>query len=156
METPLQGGTVEPPTKRRVLIVDDHTFFAGCLRALVDAESDLEVCGVTSDANELESSLSRLRPDVLVIDLTLRGESGLTIGQQLRAHAVETPILFMSTLRSLNARELASVPAAAFTAKSRTPAQFLAALRRTLRRGGNEGAVHARFVDEPVAAASSF
>jgi DNA-binding NarL/FixJ family response regulator len=80
-----QAGKVAPPTaKRRVLIVDDHSFFAACLRTLLDNESDLVVCDIAANSLHLRERIDRLRPDLLVIDLSLGPENGLELGQRLR------------------------------------------------------------------------
>lgn len=154
MYTPLQEAAAGAPTKRRVLIVDDHRFFAGCLRTLLDAESDLVVCDVTNRIDELPARIQRLQPDLLVIDLALGDENGLAVGQRLRSQGVRTPILFMSTMRTLSEGQLATVRHAAFAAKSRSPAQFLAVLRRVLQRQETaQPAAEPRLGFEPIAAA---
>ncbi len=128
-----QAGKVAPPTaKRRVLIVDDHDFFAACLRTLLDNESDLVVCDIAANSQHLRERIDQLRPDLLVIDLSLGTENGLELGQQLRALQIATPILFVSTLRTPSIEQLATIRHAAFIAKSRAPAEFLAALRGVL------------------------
>lgn len=120
------------PTKYRVMIFDDHLFFAKCLRALIDAAPDFEVCDIRTSAQGLNDRIRHLQPDVLVIDLALGEENGLELGQQLRAQDIETPILFMSTMRCLDAGHLASVSRSAFVAKSRAPFEFLTQLRGVL------------------------
>jgi DNA-binding NarL/FixJ family response regulator len=123
---------VTPMQKRRILIVDDHSFFAACLRTLLDNESDLVVCDVTTNSIELGDRVARLRPDLLVIDLTLGAESGLQLGKRLRELHIRTPILFISTLGVPSREDLAGVPDSAFITKSRRPSEFLSALREIL------------------------
>lgn len=133
MHAILSPGPVKAPTvKRRVLIVDDHIFFAACLRTLLDNESDLVVCDIAANSIELRERIERLKPDLLVIDLTLGTENGLELGQKLRAMQIMTPILFASTMKHPALEQLAAIPHAAFIAKSRSPAEFLAALRNVL------------------------
>lgn len=102
------------------------------MRTLLDNESDLVVCDIAANSVELRERIERLRPDLLVIDLSLGAENGLELGQRLRAMEIATPILFVSTLRTPSAQELASVSRAAFIAKSKTPAELLRALRAVL------------------------
>jgi DNA-binding NarL/FixJ family response regulator len=118
--------------KRRVLIVDDHRFFASCLRALLENESDLTVCDIAGTSRDLGSRIEKLRPDLLVIDLSLGTESGLELGRRLRELHIATPILFISTVGQPTRSQLAGVGHSAFIAKSRHPAEFLAALRAIL------------------------
>lgn len=118
--------------KHRVLIVDDHNFFAACLRTLLDNESDLVVCDITTGSETMNSRIDRLRPDLLVIDLSLGTENGLELGRRLRERKVMTPILFISTLGRPTEAQMDTVPASSFIAKSKKPTEFLAALRSTL------------------------
>jgi DNA-binding NarL/FixJ family response regulator len=118
--------------KRRVLIVDDHDFFAACLRTLLDNESDLVVCDITTTSTELGARIERLKPDLLVLDLSLGTESGLELGQRLRKMQITTPILFTSALGHPTEEQLVRIPNSAFVAKGRRTAEFLAALRAVL------------------------
>ena len=129
----LQAGPVAPAgIRRRVLILDDHDFFAACLRTMLDHESDLVVCDIMTNSAELRERIERLRPDLLVIDLSLGAENGLEVGRRLRSLGILTPILFVSSMSSPVQEQLAEISRSAFIAKSRTPAEFLAALRGTL------------------------
>jgi DNA-binding NarL/FixJ family response regulator len=128
----LQAGDVAQDGRRRVLIVDDHNFFAACLRTLLDNESDLVVCDILANSSGLRERIERLRPDLLVIDLSLGAESGLEVGQRLRALGIMTPILFVSSMHAPAPEQLAAMSHVAFIAKSETPAEFLAALRTIL------------------------
>lgn len=129
----LQAGPIaRAGVRRRVLILDDHDFFAACLRTLLEHESDLVVCDIMTNSIELRERIERLRPDLLVIDLSLGAESGLDVGQRLRSLGILTPILFVSSMSSPVQEQLAEISRSAFIAKSRTPAEFLAALRAIL------------------------
>lgn len=133
MHTLVPRGEAAPSgRKRRILIVDDHIFFAACLRTLLDHESDLMVCDVVAHCSDLEERVRRLRPDLLVIDLTLGSESGLSVARHLRAHDVRTPILFVSTLTRPTRAQLAGINLCAFVPKGKHPAEFLAVLREIL------------------------
>lgn len=124
-----------PAPKRRVLIIDDHNFFAACLRVMLDNESDLVVCDVATNSSDARERIERLKPDLLVIDLTLGAESGLEVGRRLRAMHIETPILFVSTMSKPTRAQIAEVAHSAFIPKSKKPAQFLEALRAVLAGG---------------------
>jgi DNA-binding NarL/FixJ family response regulator len=129
----LQRRKVNPSSsKRRILIIDDHDFFAACLRAMLDNESDLVVCDIMTNSQDLRERIERLKPDLLVVDLSLGAESGLEIGQRLRTMQISTPILFVSSMTAPTQDQLAAVPHAAFIAKTKTPGEFLTALRTIL------------------------
>lgn len=135
----LQAPGARADARRRVLILDDHNFFAACLRTLLDNESDLVVCDIMANSIDLRGRIERLRPDLLVIDLSLGAESGLEVGQHLRSLGIGTPILFVSSMSLPVQAQLAGISRAAFIAKSRTPTEFLAALRAILARDDSPG-----------------
>jgi DNA-binding NarL/FixJ family response regulator len=121
-----------PAVKRRVLIVDDHWFFAACLRTFVDHQSDFVVCDIAPSSADLMERIARLDPDLLLIDLALGGECGLDLGARLRERGVDTPILFVSTLASPAREELEKIGHCAFSPKTLKPVGFLRLLRSTL------------------------
>lgn len=122
------------PQRHRVAIIDDHDFFAACLRALLDSEDDLMVCDIASRGEELGERLREVRPDLLVIDLSLGGQSGLELARRLRGEFdLAIPILFTSSMARPSSEEIAGISRCAFVHKSRRPVQFLAALREVLR-----------------------
>jgi DNA-binding NarL/FixJ family response regulator len=89
---------IESPSerRRRVFLVDDHPLVREGLRKVIDREPDLEVCGDAEEAGPAFSEICRLKPDIAVIDLTLRGESGLDLIKRLGAEAKPPRILVLS------------------------------------------------------------
>ncbi len=70
------------PTKKiRVLIVDDHSLIRRGLASVLSAEKDMEACGQVDNAAALES-MKQLKPDVVIIDITMRGAVGLDLIKQ--------------------------------------------------------------------------
>jgi DNA-binding NarL/FixJ family response regulator len=61
----------------KILLVDEHTMFREGLKTLLDAESDLEVVGEASTAQEAIEKVSSLCPDLLLMDLSLPDRGGL-------------------------------------------------------------------------------
>ena len=66
----------------RVLIVDDHSLIRRGMVAVLSEQNDLEVCGQTDSAGALEA-LKDSKPDVIVVDITMRGASGLDLIKQI-------------------------------------------------------------------------
>lgn len=134
-------------TARKVAIIDDHPFFASCLRVLLENESDFCVCEVPATAVDLPQQLRTLAPDLLVIDVGLGGqESGLALGRRLRnRHAIGTPILFVSTLGCPAPDEISDVRNCSFVPKTVHPVHFLAALHELLPDGGAPAFALTRF-----------
>lgn len=85
-----------PPRKARVFLVDDHPAVRRGLRMLLGLESDLEICGEADGAAEAFSKITGLRPDLAVVDLSLREGSGLELIRRLRKASPLLKILVFS------------------------------------------------------------
>ncbi len=59
------------PPPRRVRIVADHPIVRHGLRAMIDAESDMQVCGEVQSARDGRAAIRALAPDAVVVDLSL-------------------------------------------------------------------------------------
>ena len=70
---------------RGVLIVDDHPILRVGLRHVIESQGDLTVCGEAGDAEQALEAIPRLKPDLVLVDLSLPGESGLELIKDLRA-----------------------------------------------------------------------
>ncbi|HPJ56805.1 MAG TPA: response regulator transcription factor, partial [Kiritimatiellia bacterium] len=60
-----------------LLLVDDHAIVRQGLAALLSGEADFEVCGEAGTYEEGLAAAERLRPDCVILDLSLRDRSGL-------------------------------------------------------------------------------
>jgi len=63
--------------KRRVLIVDDHPLMRQGLAQLINQQPDLAICGEAEDVPQALRQTSELKPDVVIVDLALRGSDGI-------------------------------------------------------------------------------
>src|SRR3954452_16711753 len=74
----LSEPTAQPGTEPiRVILADDHPILRSGLRLLLGAEPDLEVVGEANNGIEAVEQTTRLRPDVVVMDIAMPGMSGL-------------------------------------------------------------------------------
>jgi two-component system, NarL family, response regulator NreC len=85
-----------PMAKVRVLIADDHAVLRSGLRMLINAERDMEVVGEAADGDEALRSTRALRPDVLLLDLSMPQVGGLQAIERLRTECPETRILILT------------------------------------------------------------
>ncbi|HVK59376.1 MAG TPA: response regulator transcription factor [Candidatus Kapabacteria bacterium] len=84
------------PAKKRILIVDDHPMMRDGLRLLIANEPDLEVVGEADDASEALQEIQRLKPDVAIVDITLRSSNGLDLIKDLQIRSPQTAVLVLS------------------------------------------------------------
>jgi DNA-binding NarL/FixJ family response regulator len=82
--------------KRRVYIVDDHTMFREGLRQLIEREAGLTVCGDAPDAAEALRGIRTAKPDVVIVDISLAGTSGLDLIKAIKAEFEDLPVLVVS------------------------------------------------------------
>ncbi len=84
------------PEKSRILIVDDHPLFCEGLRRMIDRHPSLTVCGQVPDAASVMKTVAELKPDLVIMDISLEGTNGIDVTKSLKAKYPELPILVVS------------------------------------------------------------
>ena len=84
------------PEKSRILIVDDHPLFCEGLGRMIDRHPSLKVCGQAPDAASAMRAVAELRPDLVLVDISLEGANGIDLIKSLKAKYDEIPILVVS------------------------------------------------------------
>ena len=79
-----------------VLLADDHTIVRQGLRAILDAEPDLEVVGEVSDGREAVQAVTTLRPSVVVMDVAMPGLNGIEATRQIVSQADAPRVIMLS------------------------------------------------------------
>jgi DNA-binding NarL/FixJ family response regulator len=130
----LNVGTGQP--RRRVLIVDDHPIFREGLSQSINRQQDLTVCGEAENATEALQFVERSRPDLVIVDLTLPGKSGLELIRDFRALYPELALLVVSMHdESLYASRILRAGARGYVMKHESPQKLLQAIRQVLAGG---------------------
>jgi DNA-binding NarL/FixJ family response regulator len=123
----------ETRSVRRVLIVDDHPVVRQGLRHLLESADDLAVCGEAETAMDARGAIDRLRPDVVICDISLRRVDGIELVRNLRAHYPQLPILVLSALdETIYSARMLALGVSGYIMKQASTEQVLASLRRVL------------------------
>jgi DNA-binding NarL/FixJ family response regulator len=83
-------------TKKRIFIVDDHPIVREGLITIVSHEKDFEVCGEADESREAFKVISKLKPDVVIIDITLKNSDGLELTKNLKSQYPTLPVIVLS------------------------------------------------------------
>jgi DNA-binding NarL/FixJ family response regulator len=130
---------------KTVLIVDDHPVMRYGLTQLIESEGDLEVCGEAGTATEAFGAVGSLKPDLVLIDLTLPDKSGLELIKEIKAHHEETDVLVVSMHdETLYAERALRAGARGYIMKEAAAENLIDAIRRVI-----EGRI---YVSEKMAA----
>jgi DNA-binding NarL/FixJ family response regulator len=97
----LSGGTVdnpkcELPEAIRIVVVDDHPLFRHGLVQLLNSDDGFSVCGEASSAPEALTLVRKTKPHMVIIDLGLKGPSGLELTKSIRVEFPKMPVLILS------------------------------------------------------------
>jgi two-component system response regulator NreC len=116
--------------KTTIVIADDHTVVRQGLRLLIDADPALQVVAEAGTVPDAERLTRAHRPTVLVLDLNMRGESGLEAIPRLRVDAPETAIVVLTMQDDPGfARQALQAGALGFVLKEAADEELLGAIR---------------------------
>ena len=80
----------------RVLIADDHGVLRAGLRSLLQLEPNMEVVGEAADGNEAVRLTEQLRPDLVLLDISMPGLDGITVTRTLHMRCPEVKLLMLT------------------------------------------------------------
>ncbi len=80
--------------KSRILLVDDHELVRKGIASLLGSEWD--ICGEAANGSDAVRQIRQLKPDLVVLDVTMPGMGGAATAREIRSIAPTTKILFLS------------------------------------------------------------
>jgi len=113
-----------------VLLVDDHEVVRIGSRQLIDAHGELKVCGEATSIAEARSAIELLKPDVVLLDVTLGDENGLELVRGLDALSHVPRVLVLPMFdETLYADDAIALGARGYTMKDAPPKDLIQAIR---------------------------
>jgi DNA-binding NarL/FixJ family response regulator len=126
--------TAGPAKQRvRILLVDDHPLVRERLAEIINREADLTVCGEAEDRHEALAAIPTKRPDLAIVDLTLKNSDGLELIKDIRVRWPKVRMLVVSMHdESLYAERVIRAGALGYITKQEATRKILVAIRRVL------------------------
>ena len=120
----------ERPARLRILLADDHVTMRRGLSMLIDAEGDMKVVAEVSDGGAALRSAMELKPDVVVMDISMPGVNGLAATRALKERQPEIAIVTLTRhADDAYVQELLRAGVSGYVLKQSAPAELLQAIR---------------------------
>jgi DNA-binding NarL/FixJ family response regulator len=122
-----------PRKEISVVIVEDHRMFREQLVRLINKQNDMRVCGEADNIRDAFALIKQAKPSIALVDITLKGSSGLELLKDLRAQGVTVPALVLSMHdESLYAERALRGGARGYVNKREDSAELIRAIRQVL------------------------
>jgi DNA-binding NarL/FixJ family response regulator len=119
--------------KRKVLVVDDHPVVRNGLALVINHEDDLFVCGETGEAHQALKLITELKPDVVIVDITLGDSNGIELTKDIKARYPKLPVIVLSMHdESIYAERVLHAGARAYLMKDAVSEKIITAIRTVL------------------------
>ena len=121
-------------SKRTVLIVDDHTLFREGLKSIIGRDNRFEVTGEAGSAQEALQMAGKLRPDVMLVDISLPDQSGIQLTGEIRRLLPETCVMIVTMHSKIDyIVEAFQAGARGYVVKESAPQRLLQGLEAVLK-----------------------
>jgi DNA-binding NarL/FixJ family response regulator len=118
---------------RKIILVDDHPVMRNGLTQLIEHEPDLKVCGQFEDSADALEGLASSKPDLVIVDLSLKRSSGLDLVKNIKSAHPQVGILVLSMHdETLYAERVLHAGASGYIMKQEAADQVLKAIRTVL------------------------
>lgn len=119
--------------KTQVLIVDDHPVVRDGLITILNHEQDMNVCGEAEDAHQALKAVAELKPDVVVVDISLKSSDGIELTKRIKAGHPKLSVIVLSVHdESLYAERALLAGAKAYLMKDAVSENIVESIRTVL------------------------
>jgi DNA-binding NarL/FixJ family response regulator len=119
--------------RTRILLVDDHAVVRYGIAQLINRESDLLVCGEEEEASKALTTITNVKPNLVIADISLKDSSGLELMRNIKAQYPKLPVLVVSAHdESIYAEIAFRAGALGYLMKDQALERILTAIRRVL------------------------
>jgi DNA-binding NarL/FixJ family response regulator len=133
MKTKTPPKKASSPKTHQILIVDDHPILREGLAQLIDQQKDLSICGQFEDAGKAFEAVGTLKPDLALVDISLKGSSGIELLKNIKVNYPKMLVLVLSMHdESLYAERVLRAGAAGYIMKQEATEKVLEAIRKVL------------------------
>ena len=120
-------------TRTRILLVDDHAVVRYGIAQLINRQPDLMVCGEEEAASNALSAIEKIKPDLVIADISLKDSSGLELMRNIKAQYSRLPVLVVSAHDESVYAEIAfRAGALGYLMKQEALDKIIVAIRRVL------------------------
>jgi DNA-binding NarL/FixJ family response regulator len=117
--------------KTRIFIVDDHPLLRRGLAELINREPDMVFCGEAEDSPSAIKAISQIKPDLVIVDISLKGYNGIELIKNIKAFDSKIQILVLSMHdESIYAMRVLKAGAKAYVMKQEVVDKVMEAVRR--------------------------
>lgn len=133
MKTLINSEEASASVRRKVLVVDDHPLLRQGLAMLINQQQDMLVCGEAEDTHAALHCIGQNHPDIVILDLSLKGPDGIELLKSLRATYANLPVLILSMHdETIYAERALRARANGYIMKQEATEKVLVAVRRIL------------------------
>lgn len=125
--------TAKPQQKTRVFIVDDHPIVRYGITRILNNEPDITVCGDADSAETAIEKIEKLRPDIIVVDISLKEMNGLQLTKLIHEHLPCVPVVILSMHdERMYANKALRAGASGYVMKEESSEKLVLAIRQIL------------------------
>jgi DNA-binding NarL/FixJ family response regulator len=117
----------------KVVIIEDHLMFREWLGHMLSRDPCFVICGEADNIQQGLRVVQQTAPDIAIVDITLRGSSGLELIKDMKAHGLQVPVLVLSMHdETLYAERVLRAGAKGYISKSEASSTLTEAIRQVL------------------------